>query len=130
MPCGLPVPFLRPYRCRRNVAYRLCSPLQYLWLRPIYRLDVAMIVSIFGRSGCSGRKAPRRCALWNGTDHLTKINWMEFRCAGDAENKTGTEVHSLLEYKLTGFMLQWQSMFGRITASKGRKQAHGRKEED
>ena len=104
MPCGLLVPFLRPYRCRRNVAYRLCSPLQYLWLRPIYCLDVAMIVSIFGRSGCSGRKAPRRCALRNGTDPLAKINWMEFRCAGIAENKTGTEVHSLLEYKLTSLV--------------------------
>ena len=131
MSCGLPVPLLNLYRCRQNVVQRIVHPFSVSrygqsTMKPSLktglsfglRSGVTLLVAysamesdesvgthVFGTTGCSGRKVPRRCARrWHGTDLSTKINWMGFRCALDAENKTGTEGHSLLEYKLTGLI--------------------------
>ena len=128
-----PVPFLNrsvPTEC--GTAH--CSPFQCVSLRPVYdeaitqnrakfRSDVRrhaargvfcdgigmsfpLVPTSSGDCGCSGWEvtATMRAAMSRNKFFNTKINWIGFRCALDAENKTGTEGHRLLEYKLTGLI--------------------------
>ena len=46
----------------------------------------------FRGGGWMDRTTTMRAAMRNGTDPRTKINWMGFRCARDAQGDTGTKV--------------------------------------